>query len=250
MKCWHLNGFLSRKGFDVRVLRIAPIRRIEARLEDWHWEWSAKNTQAIARYWDQLCAANTHVYDGTVLLMHDGAVEGDVYKSGYFPARYSHFLALRDWGHPDKSVRNGFSCAALKTADEAYVLGVMAAHTSNAGMIYFPAGTPDMNDCQGERVDIIGSAARELLEETGFGPPDICFEDRITLVEEELRVAFLCHATMTCTAQTAVDRFARWQAQLRHPELAALHVVRSKADLIPGRMHPYLLEWFETVLQS
>ena len=88
------------------------------------------------------------------------------------------------------------------------------------------------------------------MEETGFGPPDICFEDRITLVEEDLRVAFLCHATMACSAQTALDRFAQWQAQQRQPELAALHVVRSKADLIPERMHPYLLDWFETVLPS
>ena len=230
------------------VSTIAPIARIDARLEDWHWVWSAKHRQDIADHWDQVCAGNPHIYDGTVLLMHQGVVDGDVYKSRYFKAPYSHFLALRDWGHPDKTVRNGFSCAALQSLDGAYLLGVMGENTSNAGKIYFPAGTPDLNDCAGEHIDIAGSAARELLEETGFGRQQVHFDGRITLVDEALRVAFLCHATLTMTTEAALDCFKQWHERQNHPELAGLYVVRSKADLIPDRMHPYLLDWFETVL--
>ena len=239
---------MLRKDFKMVSSKIMPLARIDARLEAWHWEWSAKNAQAIADHWHNVCAGNPHMYDGTVLLMHRGDVDGDVYRSCYFKAPYSHFLALRDWGHPDKAVRNGFSCAALQTLDGAYLLGVMGAQTSNAGKIYFPAGTPDLSDCTGDHIDIAGSAARELLEETGFGPQQVRFDGQITLVDEALRVAFLCHATVQLTTQAALDCFTQWHDRQKDPELAGLHVVHTKSDLIPARMHPYLLDWFATVL--
>jgi 8-oxo-dGTP pyrophosphatase MutT (NUDIX family) len=242
------NGYLWPKDFEMALSHIRQVARIEAHLEDWDWEWSVKNRSAIATYWQSICGENKDLYDGFVLLMHQGGIEGDIYRSRYFKTQYSNFLALRDWGQPDKSVRNGFSCAALQTLDGAFLLGVMGTHTSNAGKIYFPAGTPDLNDCIGNRVDLAGSAARELIEETGFGPDQVIFDGRITLVDEALRVAFLCHAQLKMTAQDAVAYFRRWQSQQSKPELADLHVVRTKHDLIPARMHPYLLDWFSTIL--
>ena len=230
------------------TISIRPVRQIEAQLEDWHWSWSEANQEKIAVHWQSLTANNRHVFDGTVLLMHRGELTGDIYKSGYFKTRYSHFMALRDWGVPDPAVRNGFSCAALKTLDGDYLLGVMAEHTSNAGKIYFAAGTPDLDDCNGDRVDIAGSALRELAEETGFTPDDLLSENRITLVDEGFRLAFLCHFTLQMTTQDALEQFAKWNSKQDTPELAGLYVVRNKDDLRPVQMPLYLLHWFETIL--
>ena len=61
---------------------------------------------------------------------------------------------------------------ALRCADGAFVLGEMGQHTSNAGRIYFPSGHARPRRYQGRRVDIAGSVAREVEEETGLAPAD------------------------------------------------------------------------------
>ena len=43
------------------------------------------------------------------------------------------------------------------------------------GKIYFPAGTPDLGDVKNGALDLAGSVARELFEETGIGADEVDF---------------------------------------------------------------------------
>ncbi len=91
--------------------------------------------------------------------------------------------------------------AALVGEDGAFLLGEMAAHTANAGAIYFPAGTPDLEDVFAGRVDLLASAKRELLEETGIAPTRSPAAPTWTLVYAPPRIA--CMKIMRLSAPAA-----------------------------------------------
>ena len=111
------------------------------------------------------------IWNGRVLLGRNPVFTADRFSADYFETDFASFLAWRDWGFPDNNVFNGSGMGALR-ADGAFVLGEMGAHTANAGRIYFPSGTPDLDDIGGGTVDIAGSVAREVEEETGLTAAD------------------------------------------------------------------------------
>ena len=100
---------------------------------------------------------------------------------------------------PIAAVFNGFGMGALRCADGAFVLGEMGQHTSNAGRIYFPSGTPDLDDIRDGTVDISGSVTRELEEETGLAPGEY---------RERAALALHLHRTRGCDDPHVADRYA------------------------------------------
>ena len=112
------------------------------------------------------------IWNGRVLLGRNPDFTGERFSADFFEADFASFLAWRDWGFPDAGVFNGFGMGALRCSDGAFILGEMGPHTSNAGRVYFPSGTPDLGDISGGTVDISGSVAREIEEETGLSAAD------------------------------------------------------------------------------
>ncbi len=122
----------------------------------------------IDAYFAELRRGKPALWNGQVLLLHEHALTGDVLRGSFLATDYASFLAWRDWDFPDPAMRNCFAMAALRAADGAFLLGVMGSHTANAGRVYFPGGTPDLDDVVEGRVDLDGSVRRELAEETGL----------------------------------------------------------------------------------
>src|SRR5476651_2231434 len=99
-------------------------------------------------------------------MVRDHTIAGEVFRGTCFAVDYASFLAWRDWGFPDNSAKDCFAQGVLRSADGAFLLGVMAAHTANPGSIYFPCGTPDLSNVVGTSVDLEANVLREVLEET------------------------------------------------------------------------------------
>jgi 8-oxo-dGTP pyrophosphatase MutT (NUDIX family) len=231
------------------MTEILRIERLELAFAPRPWSFALERRVEIARYFDGLRAEKPAVWNGRILLLYQHAIADGVFRGAYFETDYASFVAWRDWGCPDATVRNCFSLGALRGSDGAFLLGVMNAHTLNAGKIYFPAGTPDPADVAGTTVDLAASIRREVAEETGLGPADY---------DEE--VGWTCVLTATHIAQIRVLQAREPAAALRarilanlaredEPELADIRIARGVADLDP-MIPPFVAAYLRHVWSS
>jgi 8-oxo-dGTP pyrophosphatase MutT (NUDIX family) len=222
-----------------------PIRfvaRLDLVLEPGPWAYAEREAAAIGEAWSRWSAENPALFDGEVLVLTEGGLEGDSFTGRYRLARFSAFLHFLRAGTADGS-RNAFALAALTGSDGGLVMGVMGGQTANAGRIYFPGGTPDMGDVFDGRVDLEHSVRRELLEETGLGETEVAFAPGFRLYSDDKRHAFLKEArSLLPAADLAALIRERLQAQ-DEPELVDVHVVAEMDDLRPGLMPDFQLAY-------
>ena len=210
---------------------IHRVSSLELSVRPWSWPFAETRRAEISAHFAAKQREKPKMWNGRVLLGRDPTFAGGCFTASYFATDFASFLAWRDWGFPDKGVFNGFGMGALRCADGAFVLGEMGSHTSNAGRIYFPSGTPDLDDVRDGAVDISGSVARELEEETGLAPGDYRSEPDWHCVYTGPAVAMIriLHVDMAGDALRA--RIEANLALQQLPELSAIHLVRGTRDL-------------------
>jgi 8-oxo-dGTP pyrophosphatase MutT (NUDIX family) len=220
--------------------RVVEVAELDFSIEPARWRFAEAEAEAIAAHWTRLCELKPAVYDGRILLLKRRELirqaDGELKLQGsFFETGYADFVAWRAFGHPGEPVENCFAMAALRGADGAFLLGEMASHTMNAGRIYFPAGTPDLGDVFGGRVDLDASARRELLEETGLDARETAVERGWFVVFSPSRVACMKPMTLAVAAEEAGSRVDAFLARDPRPELARMHIVRSVDDIDEAR---------------
>jgi len=234
----------ERRSEGFRITRLADVA---ARFVDHDWAFPRENAAAIAAHWQARIARSPGMFDGPVLLCCAQTVVGGVARLDLFATRYATFTYYRHIRHADPAIINAFAAVVPWTADGAVLLGEMGAHTANAGQLYFPCGTPDPDDVRGAGVDLTGSAARELTEETGLVLPEGA-ETAWVLLEGENQFAFLRPVRFPETAAALVARIAAHLDGEAEPELAGMHVVRGAGDIdavrMPGFVRAYLADAF------
>ncbi len=221
-------------------MRIVEVAELDFVVEPKRWPFAETERAAIAAHWAALREAKPALFNGRILLLGardlspgaDGALR---LKGAYFEADYADFIAWRDFGFPGEPVSNCFSMAALRSADGAFLLGEMAAHTANAGRTYFPAGTPDPSDVFDGRVDLDASARRELKEETGLAAEDADVRPGWTVVMDGPRIACMKMMTVPRPAEAIKAEVDAFLAADPNSELARMHIVRRLDDADPAR---------------
>jgi 8-oxo-dGTP pyrophosphatase MutT (NUDIX family) len=210
---------------------IHRVTTLDLRLQPRPWPFADQRRAEIDAHFALQKAAKPQIWNGQVLLGRNPDFTGERLRADYFETDFASFLAWRDWGFPDKDVFNGFGMGALRSSDGAFVLGEMGQHTANAGRIYFASGTPDLDDIRDGAVDIAGSVVREVEEETGLPSADYRVRAHWDCVVTGPAIAMIKILDVDGSGEALRARIEANLARQHHPELAAIHLVRSRRDL-------------------
>jgi hypothetical protein len=213
------------------ALEIVPVERVEITVAPWQWEFALKRRAEIDAHFAARKERQPALWNGRVLLLRDYRIENGSLSGSSFETDFASFVAWRDWNFPDPDVFNVFAMAAVCSADGGYLLGEMGDHTASAGFLYFPCGTPDPKDVAGGMLDLAGSAARELFEETGINIATLSARPGWSLVREGNFIALIKSFASAENAQDLRARVMRYLASGAHAELSDIRVVRDRGDL-------------------
>jgi 8-oxo-dGTP pyrophosphatase MutT (NUDIX family) len=211
--------------------RIHRVTALELKVERWTWPFSVARRTEIDAHFAASRRQKPKLWNGRVLLCREPAFDGGRFCANYFEVDFASLLAWRDWGFPDREAFNGFGMGALRCADGAFVLGEMGGHTANAGRIYFPAGTPDLDDINGDRLDLAGNVAREIEEETGLPRSAYRAVPHWDCVVTGATIAMIRTLQLDLPGETVRAQIEANLSRQEHPELSAVHLVRGRGDL-------------------
>jgi 8-oxo-dGTP pyrophosphatase MutT (NUDIX family) len=228
-------------------IAIFPVTSLDLRFEPAPWRFALDRRAEIDAHFAEMKAAKPEIWNGQILLMRRWSLHGAALHGAYMETDFASLLAWRDFGFPDRATFNCFGMAALRAADGAYLLGEMAPTTTNAGRIYFPAGTPEPEDVVDGKVDLAGNVMRELAEETGLTRSDVEIAEGWTCVRVGPRLAMMQEMRSRENARDLRARILDHLPHDPHQELSDIHIVRGPADVDPQRMPPWITEYFRHV---
>lgn len=214
-------------------LVIHRVTTLDLAVRPFVWPFAEERRAEIAAHFAEKQRERPKIWNGRVLLGRDAVFAGGHLTATYFETDFASFLAWRDWGFPDKAVFNGFGMGALRASDGAFVMGEMAHHTVNVGRIYFPSGTPDLDDVKDGKLDIPGSVVREIEEETGLTAADYSPEADWHCVVSGRAIAMIQVLNLNMLGDVVRARIEANLAREAEPELSAIHLVRGMNDLTP-----------------
>lgn len=218
------------------------IETLDINLGPFDWAFARERRAEIDAHFEAARRDKPGLWNGRVLLMHAHEIAGARLRGSCFETDFASFMAWRDFGFPDAGVVNCFALGALQGSDGAYVMGVMAAGTMNGGKIYFPGGTPDLNDVTGRKVDLDASVRREVQEEAGLRPDQFDIDPGWHCVPAGPLIALLKPMRTRETGEQLRERIRAHIAREEDPELADAYVARSAADIDP--MMPGFIQTF------
>src|SRR6202522_2255828 len=200
---------------------IHRVATLDLKVRSFAWPFALEKRKEIDAHFAAKQREKPELWNGRVLLGRNAVHAGDHFSADFFETDFANFLAWRDWDFPDTAVFNGFGMGALRSSDGAFLLGEMGAHTANSGRIYFPAGTPDPDDVKLGALDIAGSIAREIEEETGLAPDDYRAAAHWDCVVSGAAIAMMRILNVDSTGEALRGRIEANLARQHQPELVA-----------------------------
>jgi 8-oxo-dGTP pyrophosphatase MutT (NUDIX family) len=215
-------------------MTVSRVERLDLRFEPKPWRFAKQHRDEIDAHFAAAQRAKPQLWNGRVLVMHDYKIAGGILRGAFLETDYASFRFWIAGGRPPADAIDCFGSAAVLASDGCFLMAEMAAHTANAGRVYFPCGTPDLSDIRDGAVDFDHSISRELREETGLDVADFDLEPGWIIVEGPARVAPFRILRANVPGATLRQQVEKHMAKEAISELAAISLVGGPADLVPA----------------
>lgn len=220
--------------------QIVAVNSLDLRVSREGWDFASRHRHDIELHWQAVTAERPGLWNGEVLLCNSAEVTDRRFIATLVQSDFASFIAWRDWGRPDATVRNCFGVPAVFSSDGALLFGVMNGWTLNAGKSYPPSGTLEPKDIAHDgTVDVVGSMRNELQEETGLDLAEAQAGEMIVVFEGP-RLAIVQRYDFNVSFEQMQAVFASHAMTEESPELSAIEAVRDISQIdsrMPGYAH-------------
>ncbi len=214
------------------------------------WPYAEKNQAAIAAHWRDQAQLNPAYFNGPVWLMSRWDIGDDAtLRATFLRTDFRSYLFWRHRGFEQAGVWDAFGSGVVRTSDGAVLLGEQNPGHVNAGACYPPAGLIDDSDAAlAQPVDIDASIAREIGEETGLDVSHLNRQPGYWVTTCGLQIAISVLFDSPAPSKELAEEVRRFLAQQPDPELAKIHMVRTRADIARLTMPDYARYLVETLV--
>jgi 8-oxo-dGTP pyrophosphatase MutT (NUDIX family) len=226
---------------------ILPVDKIDVVLDPSPHPFERGRAEAIAENWRREIAEKPALFDGTVVLLSEFGYDGGRLFGRCHAVRYSTFMYWRK----DRAgtAMHAFAHPMLVTKDNALIAIRMAAHTVNAGRVYFAAGSFEPEDFPDGQVDPHGNMVREVKEETGLDISNTQRGERHYALATERGTVIFRRYFVDETADEIASRIRDFVAGESEPEIEEPIIIRHAGDLPDGLM-PHMLPMIDWHFRS
>jgi len=230
-------------SFGLPLGVILPVDQVDVRLDPLAHPFERDNQRAIAENWQREIVAKPALFDGTVVLLSEFGYDGGRLFGRCHAVRYSTFMYWRK----DRAgtAAHAFAHPMLVTKDNALIAIRMAAHTVNAGRVYFAAGSFEPEDFPDGIVDPHGNMAREVREETGLDISGARRGERHYALATTRGTVIFRRYFLDEEADQIASRIRDFVAGESEPEIEEPVIIRHARDLPDGLMPhmPPMIDW-------
>lgn len=185
------------------------------------WAFAEQHQQEIKEHWAQATKRNPLIFNGTVYLLVDHAIEADRFIGEYAEGDFASYLYWREQGFRDPLTCDGFASVLLRSSADRFLFTKAAAYTLNAGLWVPAGGMIDQRDvgAQGQ-IDVWQYGLRELAEETGLSACDVVAEPEFPIARDGALIAYGLLAQARVSEDEVIARFVEHSSKLEDmPEL-------------------------------
>jgi 8-oxo-dGTP pyrophosphatase MutT (NUDIX family) len=229
--------------FEIPRGVIVPVDDVDVRLDPGPHPFETANAAAIEDNWHAEKRANPSLFDGTVVLLSEFGYAANRLFGRCHAVRYATFLYWRR----DRigTAAHVFAHPMLVASDNALIAIRMAAHTVNAGCVYFAAGSFEPEDFPGGIVDPHGNMVREVVEETGLDISAVPRGERCHALSTDRGTVLFRRYYLAEDADEIARCIEAFVAGEKEAEISGPVIIRGADDLPEGLM-PHmkpLIEW-------